>query len=229
MKKISVLLVDDIEQYRNRFAKILSNEDDVEVIGVAESGKEAVLMALELKPDVILMDIQMENDKAGIDATREILKVLPDTKIIILTIHDDNENIFDGYEAGICDFILKTSTPEMIISTIRDTMNYSDIHKRINNIVASEMVKLKRERKSFLYCLNLMTKLSRGELEILLLLCQGKKYREIAEERFVAESTVRVMINKISKKFGDDNIREIIKQMNENGFDKYLEKLYSNI
>ena len=229
MKKISVLLVDDIEQYRNHFAKILGNEDDVEVIGVAGSGKEAVLMALELKPDVILMDIQMENDKAGIDATREILKVLPDTKIIILTIYDDNENIFDGYEAGICDFILKTSTPEMIISTIRDTMNYSDIHKRINNIVASEMVNLKKERKSFLYCLNLMTKLSRGELEVLLLLCQGKKYREIAEERFVAESTVRVMINKISKKFGDNNIREIINQMKENGFDKYLEKLSSNL
>ena len=223
MDKIRILLADDMEQYRKHFISILKNEDDFDIAGEASSGKEAVNKALELKPDVILMDIQMEHDKAGICATEEIIKARPETKIIILTIHGDDDNIFDAYDAGVCDFILKTSTPDVIICTIRDAMKSEDIHHRINYMVASEMVRLKKERNSFMYCVNLMTKLSKGELEILKMLCEGKKYREIADERFVSESTVRVMVNKISKKFGDDNIRDIIKQMKANDIYKFLE------
>ena len=157
MKKINILLADDMEQYRKHFISILKNESDFNIVGEASSGKEAVTLAKELKPDVILMDIQMEHDKAGIDATRDILQTLPDTKIIILTIHGDDDNIFDAYEAGVCDFILKTSTSDVIICTIRDAMSFKDIHQRINFMVASEMVRLRKERNSFMYCVNLIS------------------------------------------------------------------------
>ena len=76
MDKIRILLADDMEQYRKHFISILKNEDDFDIAGEASSGKEAVNKALELKPDVILMDIQMEHDKAGICATEEIIKAL---------------------------------------------------------------------------------------------------------------------------------------------------------
>lgn len=225
MKKITILLVDDMEEYKKHFLSVLKHENDFQIVGTASSGKEAVSLAKELKPDIILMDIQMEHDKAGIYATKEILKALSDTKIIILTIHGDEENIIEGYEAGICDFLLKTSESYEIISAIRDAMDLKNTHKRINNIVAAEMVRLKKERSSFLYCIQLISRLSKSELEILKLLCTGKKYREIADERFVSEGTIRVMVNKISKKFSGDNIRDIIKEIQKNGIDKLLETL----
>lgn len=127
-------------------------------------------------------------------------------------------------DAGIVDFILKTSTQYEIITAIRDAYDFETTQSNVNNIVKDEMLKLRKERDSFLYCANLISRLSKSEIDILKLLCEGKKYKEIAETRFVEESTIRVMVNKISKKLSGDNIREIIKQMNLNGIAKMLEK-----
>lgn len=222
--KINILITDDMAEYRKHFSSMISKEPDMNVVGIAKSGAEAFSLAKKLKPDIILMDIQMETDNAGIDATKKILKILPNTKIVILTIHGDSENIFAGYDAGIVDFILKTSTQYEIITAIRDAYDFETTQNNVNNIVKDEMLKLRKERDSFLYCANLISRLSKSEIDILKLLCEGKKYKEIAETRFVEESTIRVMVNKISKKLSGDNIREIIKQMNLNGIAKMLEK-----
>ena len=222
---IRVLMVDDMESFIRHFSRILDKESDIEIAGTARSGDEAVLMAKTLRPDIILMDIQMETDFAGIEASEKILKECPRTKIIIFTIHDDSETIINAYEAGVVDYILKTASPEEVVGTIRDAMRFDDTQKRVDRIVKDEMVKLRRERDSFMYCVSLISRLSSSELETLKLLCEGKKYREIADERFVSESTVRVTVNKITKKLCGENIRSIIKQMNDNGICKMLDRI----
>lgn len=222
---IKVLLADDMESFNRHFSKMLEKETDIQIIGSATSGFEAVNMARELSPDVILMDIQMETDWAGIDASAKILKENPKIKIIVFTIHDDSETIINAYDAGVVDYILKTASPEEVIGAIRDAMNFDDTQKKVDRVVKDEMVKLRRERDSFMYCVSLISRLSASELETLKLLCEGKKYREIADERYVSESTVRVMVNKITKKLAGENIRSIIKQMNDNGIAKMLDRL----
>lgn len=222
--KIKVLITDDIEEYRKHFSTLLAKDNEINVVGTASSGSEAVLMAKHLKPDVILMDIQMETEQAGIVASKKILEYLPKTKIIVFTIHDDRENIVSAYDAGIVDYLLKTASPQEVIATIHDAVDSDEIKKNVSRIVKDEMLKLRKERDSFMYCVNLITRLSKSEIEILKMLCDGKKYREIAEERFVSESTVRVMINKISKKFSGDNIRDIVRQLNSNGIAKMIDK-----
>ena len=94
---INVMIVDDIPEISSHFSFVLQNEKDMNVVGVASKGSEAVKKAIKLKPDVILMDIQMETDDAGLIATKQILEKLPDTKIIMLTIHDSIQNITEAY------------------------------------------------------------------------------------------------------------------------------------
>lgn len=119
-------------------------------------------------------------------------------------------------------------SPDEVIGVIRDAMRFDDTQKRVDRVVKDEMLKLRRERDSFMYCVSLISRLSASELETLKLLCNGKKYREIADERYVSESTVRVMVNKITKKLAGENIRNVIKQMNENGIAKMLDKIGSD-
>lgn len=223
---IKVLLADDMDSFNRHFSKMLDKENDIEVVGAAQSGADAVALSKELCPDVILMDMQMETDWAGIEASAQILKEQPKVKIIVFTIHDDSETIINAYEAGVVDYILKTASPEEVIGAIRDAMNFDDTQNKVNRVVKDEMVKLRKERDSFMYCVNLISRLSVSELETLKLLCDGKKYREIADIRFVSESTVRVMVNKITKKLSGENIRSIIKQMNDNGIAKMLDRIY---
>ena len=222
---IKVLLADYMDSFNRHFSRMLEKENDIEVVGAAQSGREAVILTKLLCPDVILMDIQMETDWAGIEASAQILKEQPKVKIIVFTIHDDSETIINAYEAGVVDYILKTASPEEVIGAIRDAMNFDDTQKKVNRVVKDEMVKLRKERDSFMYCVNLISRLSASELETLKLLCDGKKYREIADARFVSESTVRVMVNKITKKLSGESIRSIVKQMNENGIAKMLDRI----
>lgn len=100
--KINILITDDMAEYRKHFSSMISKEPDMNVVGIAKSGAEAFSLAKKLKPDIILMDIQMETDNAGIEATKNILKILPNTKVVVLTIHGDSENIFAGYGCGYC-------------------------------------------------------------------------------------------------------------------------------
>ena len=128
---IKVLIIDDIDTLCMHFAKTLNADERIEVVGVGHSGSESVKLAQELEPDIILMDIEMETERAGIIAARKILKSNPDIKIIVFTIHDDDKNIIDAYEAGVSDYILKTASTEEIIATILDINNTKNTHNLV--------------------------------------------------------------------------------------------------
>lgn len=215
---IKLLIVDDMEQFRNYFINLLSAQSNIEIVGSAVSGIEAIEKAKELNPDIVLMDIQMESNTAGILATKEIIKNNPLTKIIILTIHDDPQIIKTAFMNGITDYLLKTSSPHEIIASINEAFDENQSKLRINTIIKNEMVRLQRERDDFYQCFKMLSNLSRSEHEILVLLCKGKKYREIATERNIEESTVRCIVSKISKKLEGIPIRNLIQKLNELNF-----------
>ena len=211
---ISVMIVDDIPEITAHFSFILQNEKDINVVGIASGGKEAVKMALELKPDVILIDIQMETDDAGLIASKQILEKLPETKIIILTIHNDSQNITEAYMIGAVDYLVKTSSVLEIINAIYDSVKRTNFANNVNRTILDEMLKLKKTQKEMITCFQLLSKLNSSDLEIIQLLCEGKRYKEIAKERFVEEVTIRSKINKISKKINGMPIRDLVTMLN---------------
>ena len=117
--KIKVLIAEDLEPIREKYAYYLGQCPEIELTGSVSSGTEAVSAALASPPDIILMDIEMETKDAGIRASREILASLPDIKIIILTVYEDDELIFSAFQLGVCDYMLKNSSNEEIISGIK--------------------------------------------------------------------------------------------------------------
>jgi len=214
MNKIKIMIVDDLEKISEFFEKVIGSEEDMVVVGKASSGEEAVEKAELLHPDIILMDIQMETDDAGINATKKIKENNPDIKIIMLTIHDDADIIFNSYLAGAMDFMLKNSSVVKIIKSIR-AVNSNSLQMRaeVAEKILGEMARLKNENSSMLYMTNLISKLTNTEIEILKLVYNGYKYKQIAQMRSVEEATVRTHVNHILTKLGFRNMKEVIRTL----------------
>ena len=115
MENIKVMIADDMKEIRDYFSVIVNNENGMEVVATVSSGKEAIELAGQVSPDVILMDIQMDTDNDGIEATKIIKERYPEIKIIIVSIHDYDDNIMNAFVAGASDFILKTSSNAELI------------------------------------------------------------------------------------------------------------------
>lgn len=209
--KIRVLIAEDLEPIRKKYVYYLSQCADIELVGSVESGKEAVETALSAVPDVILMDIEMETKDAGIRASREILAHYPDIKIIILTVYEDDELIFSAFQLGVCDYMLKNSTNEEIISGIKAAHEgRSPIRPEIAGKIRSEFKRVKTYETSFLYMLNLLSSLTVTELDTLYLLSSGHTRADICAIRHVEMSTVKSQIHSILHKFKKKSIVEII-------------------
>lgn len=214
---MKIIIADDMEEYRNHFKMLLDNEHDMSVVATANGKEDLIKKAKKYKPDVILMDIQMEEDDSGIQATKEIMEILPQTRIIMLTIHGNRENILAAYEAGAVDFVKKTASSFEIIRAIRDASNKESIESKPHRIIVDEFIKLKSERNSMLYVVRLLSKLSMTEVSIIKAVAEGKKYREIAEEKHVEEVTIRSMASKICAKMDIKPLKELVETLKRLG------------
>lgn len=218
MSKIRVAVCEDIGSIRKHFIDLISSRDDMEIAGVAKNGEEIKEVALKEKPDIILMDIQMETEKAGIDATKELSDQLPDTSIIIITVHDDDKLIFEAFEAGAVDYILKDVSQAELFDSIINAYNKDVVlSNNITQKIVNEFVKMKKEKKSLMYLVNMMCNLSPAEIDILRYLCMGKTRREIAEIRCVELVSIHTAITRMMKKLGYGNSREMIDELNQLG------------
>lgn len=228
MQKIRVLIVDDMEEICNHMNFALKNETNIEVVGTASSGAEAVSLALSLKPDVILMDIQMESDDAGILAGKKILNELPDVKLIALTMFVDSETIANAYTNGFVDYIAKTSSVVEIINAIQNAMSPSGISNDIEKIVLNEMISLKKQQKQLIQCIRIVSVCSKNEFELLRQLCAGVKYKDIAKQRCVEEVSIRSMVTRISNKLSDMPIKKITSLLKECNFFETFDNITSH-
>ena len=223
MDKIRIMVVDDMQDIREYFSLVLSHEPKFEIVGQASSGKEAIAKAMKIKPDVILMDIQMESDNAGIDATEKILKELPETKVIMLSVHDDDENIIKSFMAGACDYVTKTSGFRNVIDTICDNVHGSAMESIKNKVLVNEMLRMKNERNSLIYMVTVISRLTKSEFQILKLCYKGYSYSEIAEMRFVEEETIRSFVSKILKKANSTSMKTLVDSLKRLGVDSLME------
>lgn len=189
---IRVLFADDHEMVRIGVSSYLSAQPDIEVVAEADDGEPAVKLALELKPDIILMDLVMKK-MDGIEATKRILEEWPEAKIIIVTSFLDDEKVYPALEAGATSYLLKTSKADEIADAIRKTYEGQSI---LEPEVAGKLMNRMRKPK----VKELHDQLTEREKEVLLLLAAGKTNQEIAEELFIAVKTVKVHVSNILSK-----------------------------
>lgn len=189
---IRVLLVDDHEMVRLGVSSYLSIQADVEVVGEAENGEEGYKKAMDLRPDVILMDLVMEV-MDGIESTKKILKEWPEAKILIVTSFIDDEKVYPAIEAGASGYLLKTSTAHEIANAIRKTFNGERVLEP--EVTTKMMEQLSNRNRHVLH-----EELTNREQEILLLIAQGMSNQEIADELFITLKTVKTHVSNILAK-----------------------------
>ncbi|WP_449538833.1 response regulator [Ferdinandcohnia sp. Marseille-Q9671] len=189
---IKVLFVDDHEMVRIGVSSYLSAQSDIDVIGEADDGKRAVELALELRPDIILMDLVMK-EMDGIEATRQIIQSWPEAKIIIVTSFIDDEKVYPALEAGATSYMLKTSKASEIAEAVRKTYHGQSV---LEPEVTGKMMVRMRQKDTHLP----HEELTNREMEILLLIADGKTNQEIADELFIALKTVKVHVSNILSK-----------------------------
>lgn len=196
--KIKVLLVDDQEMVRKGFRLLLETEEDMEIVGEAENGAEAVTQSSRTKPDVVLMDIQMPV-MDGLEATRRIvsLKIGTSPRVLILTTFEKDEYIFEALRSGASGFLLKNAPPEDLIDAVRIVANGNALlAPSVTERIISEFAKisLPDKRKSEL------GQLTEREVEVLGLLAKGSTNAEIANALFISEATVKTHVSNLFTK-----------------------------
>jgi two-component system, NarL family, response regulator NreC len=193
---IRILLVDDHAVVRMGLNMLLNARPNMEVVGEASEGNEGIQKAEELKPDVVLMDLSMPHGKDGLSATSELKKILPDTSILILTMHDDEEYLFRAIQAGASGCILKSAPHEELLQAIESVAKgnaylYPSATKRLMEEYLSHM----KQDGSDSYSL-----LSDREKEVLTLIAKGYSNKEIAEKLIISVKTVETHKSKVMEK-----------------------------
>lgn len=189
---IRVVFVDDHEMVRIGVSSYLSAQPDIEVVGEAADGKIGVELALELRPDIILMDLVMK-EMDGIEATRRIIEKWPEAKIIIVTSFLDDEKVYPALEAGATSYMLKTSKAGEIANAVRATYHGQSV---LEPEVTGKMMMKMRQKTNHLPHEDLTSR----EMEILLLMAEGKTNQDIADELFIALKTVKTHVSNILSK-----------------------------
>jgi DNA-binding NarL/FixJ family response regulator len=196
---IKIAIVDDQVLLVKGISMIVSTSNDMEVIWTANNGEEALFLADQNNPDVILMDIRMPI-MDGVEATKQIKSKFPDTKVIILTTFMEDDEIYLSMKFGASGYLLKDASPEQILEAIRNAMIGGTI---MAPTVASKLVKqLDRSQASHSTHLEILTS---REAEIALLISDGLSNREIADQLFVSEGTVKNHLTNILEKL---NLRD---------------------
>ena len=213
---IRVLLADDQSLFREGLDTLLSVHKDIEVVGQASNGQEAVDLALKLRPSVILMDMQMPILN-GIGATRRLKQSVPECRVIMLTTFNDNETIFDALRAGAVGYLLKDVGSAQLAESIRATTRGESI---LDPSVAAKVVQEFSRVSSMVPVANpevLPEPLSEREVEVLRLVMSGLSNREIAVKLFISPGTAKTHIHNLCGKLGVRNRTEAAMRARELG------------
>lgn len=199
---IEIIIADDHAILRSGIRKVLEFEDDFKVVAEATNGREAIEKTLDLKPDILLLDINMPV-KNGFETVRELAAQKTETKIIVLTINDDENYVLEMLKNGASGYLLKDIEPSMLVKTIRminqgENYIYPEIARKIfgdvdfsGDVVNAAKLILKERR---------CEKLTARELDVLQCICKGMSNQEIAKDLFVSEKTVKNHLTNIFRK-----------------------------
>lgn len=215
---ISVLLVDDQALFREGLRTLLSVHKDIEVVGEARNGEEAIQLIDKLTPAVALMDIQMPV-LDGVAATRRLKAAHPECRVIVLTTFDDDEKVFDGLRAGAVGYLLKDAPSEKLVEAIRAAARgESFLQPSVAAKLVAEFARLTDHHPhSGPKPQTLIESLSERELEILRLIAGGESNKEIAQHLVIAEGTVKNHITNILGKLGVTGRMQAVNRARELG------------
>ncbi|NKQ37585.1 MAG: response regulator transcription factor [Chloroflexi bacterium] len=189
---VTVLIVDDHPIVRQGMEMFLETQEQVKVIGLAENGEEAVHLVNAAPPDVVLMDLNMPG-MDGIEATRQIRQISPQTQVVVLTSHYEDAMVFPAVKAGALSYLLKSAAPDEVLDTIlAAARGEARLHPRITKRLMDEVAGTSRS----------LTALTTRELEVLKLIARGYDNRTIAAELTLSEKTVKTHVSNILSKLG---------------------------
>ncbi len=208
---IRILVVDDNDILREDLCQQLAKQPDFTVVGSASTGAEAVEKALAIDCDMILMDIEMETIRAGIDATAQIHPQRPNVQLIYLTAHDNDDMILTAMATGAVDYFVKDGDSEELYRHIRMAHAGTPIMSaHTQEVMLREYSRLRRNEFSLLYFVNTLASLTPTERTLIRYLLQGLNARQISEIRVVGIETVKSQIHSIREKFGCTRTKEIV-------------------
>ncbi|MGE5816741.1 MAG: response regulator [Deltaproteobacteria bacterium] len=201
MKPIRLMLVDDHALFRKGLVSLLKREEEFQVVAEAEDGAEAIKKAKQLKPDLVLMDIHMPGID-GIEATRRIREMLPSTRVVILTVSEDDKDLFEGIKCGAHGYLLKKLEPEELYGMLRGVFEgEAPISRSTASKILNEFAVQARRKAAA----QLEEELSAREKDVLQCLASGLTNKEIGNKLGIAENTVKNHLKNILAKLHLEN------------------------
>ena len=205
-KVINVFLADDHAVVRDGMRMLLESQSDICVVGCASDGREAVRQILQLKPDVVIIDITMP-ELNGIDATRKIHAQSPRTRIVVLSMHGTAEHIFHALEAGALGYVLKSSAGQDVLMAVRTVMTGQRyLSDRVTDVLTKDYLRF-RERPE----VRPLDRLSEREREVLQLVVEGKSSREIGDIIHLSPKSVDTYRSRLMNKLGIHDVPGLVK------------------
>ncbi len=205
--KITIAIVEDEKNYNNALKKVIDYQDDMEVVAQFFDGNDALQNLPSLSPDVVMMDIQLQ-DMLGIEIIEKLKKEMPGSRFIICTSFEDDDKIFNSLKAGAMGYLVKGESMDKILSSIRDVCNGgAPMSFSIARKVLSHFERKLPEIQGF-------NELTDREKEILELLSLGLLYKEIADKKFISIDTVKKHVGNIYRKLHVNNKVEAINKFN---------------
>lgn len=203
MGTIKIMVVDDQVLFREGLVKLLSSQNDMEVVGAASNGRDALQMAKRTTPDIVLLDLQMPIMN-GLETTKLLKQQMPEIKVVILSVSDDSDDVFEALKNGAMGYLVKNMRADTLFQKVRDIARGEvALSPNLASKVIGEFSRLKKEEEKT------YGGLSDREREVLKLVVEGKSNREIAQELFIAESTVKRHLHNMLDKLHAKNRAEV--------------------
>ena len=213
---IRILVAEDFDLIREDLCDTLEQQEDMTVVGSAATGEAIQALALEHDFDLILMDIEMETTTAGIRATERILERKPEAKVLFLTAHETDNMILTSMGAGAVDYIVKGCDDAELFRHIRSAYAGQPLlDGKIQNLLLKEYSRLRTSERSLLFFISTVSQLTVAERELVRLLLEDRKVKEIAAIRCVEVVTVKTQIKSLLHKFGCTRTKEIVNTIRE--------------
>jgi two-component system response regulator NreC len=212
---VKILLVDDHAIVRDGIKLVLQSDPSLEVIGEAGNGKDAVVLSNDLKPDLIIMDIDMPVMN-GIDAVKEIRKTNKDVKVIILTMYEKESFLLDGISSGINGYLYKMASMDELLQAVHSVYSGMEIYSpKISQILSAHLNKKSSDQNTGT---DEEVFLSSREKEIVIQIAAGKSNKQIAEDLFLSIFTVKNHRKNIMHKLGFKKVNQLVRYAMEKGF-----------
>lgn len=224
-EKIRVIVCDDTKYLREAIKFSIECEDDMELAGMAASAEDCLKLVKKVECDVLLLDIRMESERAGIDIISDIKETNPDIKIIMLTSYITEEYVFAAFANGADDYCDKGLDLNDIIKKIRDLYNNENvINPQIVKMLVSKTKSVHNRNDSLLFMYKKMSQLSVGEYELIKDFYYGANYTDIAKSKCIEIDSVYRMVSRILKKLEIKNMHILIAQLKEMRIFELLEQ-----